>query len=169
MFPCSLSRYDNTRFLPTSEEIHWVSIVNSLVLVVLLLVALSIIMVRVVKNDFTKALREEEGMGADEETGWKLVANDAFRPPPFRSLFAALVGNGVQFLLLGLALLVFSSMGAFHHHKQGSMMSGALVLYCLTSVIGSFCGARLYRQLGGKDWVWNVVLVAVIYPGMSTM
>ena len=35
-------------------QVHWLSIINSFVLVVLLTVFLSIILVRVIKNDFTR-------------------------------------------------------------------------------------------------------------------
>ncbi len=31
-----------------------------------------------------------------EESGWKLVHGDVFRPPKFTKVFAALVGSGIQ-------------------------------------------------------------------------
>lgn len=43
-----------TRFLPVSLEIHWLSVINSLVLVVLLMAFLAIILLRIVKSDFTR-------------------------------------------------------------------------------------------------------------------
>ena len=62
-----MSRYTNASFVPTSFEIHWLSIINSFVLVLLLTAFLMIIMLRVLKNDFARymdlddeALEEEE-------------------------------------------------------------------------------------------------------------
>lgn len=62
-----MSRYTDSKFLPTSFEIHWLSIINSFVLVLLLTAFLMIIMLRVLKNDFARymdldddALEEEE-------------------------------------------------------------------------------------------------------------
>jgi hypothetical protein len=49
-----MSRYHDSRFLPGSFEIHWLSIINSLVLVLLLTAFLTIILMRVLKNDFTR-------------------------------------------------------------------------------------------------------------------
>ena len=61
------SRYTENRFLPSSFEIHWLSIINSFVLVLLLTAFLTIIMLRILKNDFSRymdlddeALEEEE-------------------------------------------------------------------------------------------------------------
>ena len=31
-----------------------------------------------------------------EETGWKLVHGDVFRPPRYKKLFVALIGAGIQ-------------------------------------------------------------------------
>lgn len=63
-----LSRYTGGRsFVPTNFEIHWLSIINSFVLVLLLTAFLTIIMLRVLRNDFSRymelndeALEEEE-------------------------------------------------------------------------------------------------------------
>ena len=49
-----MSRYAQYNFLPQSFEIHWLSIINSFVLVLLLTGFLSIILMRVLKNDFSK-------------------------------------------------------------------------------------------------------------------
>ena len=49
-----MSRYAQYAFLPQSFEIHWLSIINSFVLVLLLTGFLSIILMRVLKNDFLR-------------------------------------------------------------------------------------------------------------------
>ena len=62
-----MSRYADSRFLPGSFEIHWLSIINSFVLVLLLTAFLTIILMRVLKNDFSKYLElDEEGMEEEE-------------------------------------------------------------------------------------------------------
>jgi len=43
-----------------------------------------------------------------------------------------------------------------------------IVIYALTSFIGGFVGARLYRQLNGQNWVWNTVLNALVFPAPLT-
>ena len=92
-----MSRYAQYSFLPQSFEIHWLSIINSFVLVLLLTGFLSIILMRVLKNDFSRyATAEAEDEDDEEETGWKLVHGDVFRLPPAFSIFCAYVGSGAQ-------------------------------------------------------------------------
>ena len=47
-----MNRYAQYSFLPQSFEIHWLSIINSFVLVLLLTGFLSIILMRILKNDY---------------------------------------------------------------------------------------------------------------------
>ncbi len=76
-----MHRYAQYSFLPQSFEIHWLSIINSFVLVLLLTGFLSIILMRVLKNDFSRYARGDEEDEEEEETGWKLVHGDVFRLP----------------------------------------------------------------------------------------
>lgn len=165
--------YGTGAFLPSTLEIHWLSIINSLVLVMLLVTFLAIILLRVVKNDFTRYMRaddEEEaasGTGG-EETGWKLVHADVFRPPPSLSLFTAAVGAGVHLLLVTALLLTAAVTGAFSVVRRGAIVAACILLYLLTAGVGGFVTARLYKQLKGTAWVWNIILNLVLFPGPFT-
>lgn len=50
----------------------------------------------------------------NEETGWKLVHGDVFRPPAHRMLLAACVGTGIQLVMLGLCVILLTIMGTFY-------------------------------------------------------
>lgn len=75
-------RYSRYSFLPQHLEIHWFSIINSCVTVLLLTGFLATILMRVLKNDFVKYTREEDSAEEQEEMGWKYVHGDVFRFPP---------------------------------------------------------------------------------------
>jgi len=47
-----------------------------------------------------------------EESGWKLVHGDVFRPPRRLELLSALLGTGVQLALLALAVILITIAGA---------------------------------------------------------
>ena len=47
-----------------------------------------------------------------EESGWKLVHGDVFRPPPHLPVLCALVGTGVQLALLVLSTILITIAGA---------------------------------------------------------
>ena len=46
---------------------------------------------------YNRVLSDEEKSEDREESGWKLVHGDVFRPPtPYPMMFAVLVGTGIQ-------------------------------------------------------------------------
>lgn len=60
------------------------------------------IMIRTLRRDIAK-YNADEGMDeAIEETGWKLVHGDVFRPPRNSRLFAAVIGSGIQIFFMAL-------------------------------------------------------------------
>ncbi len=159
-----MSRYADSRFLPSSFEIHWLSIINSFVLVLLLTAFLTIILLRVLKNDFSRYMELDDETMDEEESGWKLIHGDVFRFPQYSTLFCAAVGTGNQlicttFCHLGLALTGFIST-----NRRGSIMAGVVVLYCLTSFVAGFSSVKLYRQMNGKLWVRCILLTALLFP-----
>jgi hypothetical protein len=164
-FENRMDEYAQTHFLPTSFEIHWLSIINSFVLVILLTAFLGIILMRVLKNDFTKYLRkdEENDMGL-EDSGWKLIHQDVFRPPSNVLLFSSLIGMGAQLFVMTFLLLSLALLGLFAPTKRGSVATASIILYALTSGVGGYVSARLYKQLGGTQWVWNTIVTALSFP-----
>jgi len=69
-----------TRFLPKSFEIHWLSIINSFVLVLLLTAFLTIIMMRVLKNDLSRYMEvDDEALDEEEVTKMYIAENSIFR------------------------------------------------------------------------------------------
>lgn len=55
-----MKRYADSTFLPSTFEIHWLSIINSFVLVMLLTAFLAIILMRILKKDFSKYMEVDE-------------------------------------------------------------------------------------------------------------
>lgn len=101
-------------------QIHWFSIINSLVVVFFLsgkifeillisfwpsskfLGILTMIMVRTLRRDIAKYNTDDNIEDTLEETGWKLVHGDVFRPPRHPRLFAAIIGSGIQIFFMAL-------------------------------------------------------------------
>lgn len=165
-YEARMAVYEESAFLPATLEIHWLSIVNSLVLVLLLTAFLAIILLRVIRNDFTRYMRADDDLAAtgEDESGWKLLHGDVFRAPAALSLFAAFVGAGVHLLVTTLLLLSLSLFGTFSLARRGSIVAACIILYVLTAFVGGYASARLYHQLKGSAWVWNVVLSLLVVP-----
>jgi hypothetical protein len=164
-----MNRYAQYSFLPQSFVIPWLSIINSFVLVLLLTGFLAIILMRVLKNDFSRYTRDVEAIEEDEEeTGWKLVHGDVFRLPANISAFCALVGTGAQLFSLVLFMLVLAIMNMFYPGNRGAMYTAAIVLYATTAGTAGYVSAHLYCRVSGSEssmWAWNLVLTATLFPG----
>ncbi len=67
------SRWD-TYLLMMDDQIHWFSIINSVMIVLFLSGMVAVIIIRVLRRDITNYNQLESGEDAQEETGWKLVS-----------------------------------------------------------------------------------------------
>eukprot|EP01114_Cavostelium_apophysatum_P016526 TRINITY_DN471_c0_g1_i1.p1 TRINITY_DN471_c0_g1~~TRINITY_DN471_c0_g1_i1.p1 ORF type:complete len:601 (+),score=153.15 TRINITY_DN471_c0_g1_i1:208-2010(+) len=150
-------------FFNKELEIHWLSIMNSFVLVLLLTGFLAIIIMRILKSDYNRYQRPTDGEEDEpEDYGWKLIHGDVFRFPPHKNLFTSFVGLGTQCVAILFGLLTLAVFGLFHPNSGDSIFTYGIILYALTSVIGGFVSARFYKQMGGENWVWNIVLCATL-------
>jgi transmembrane 9 superfamily member 2/4 len=75
-----------------NDKIHWFSIMNAVMVVLLLTVLIAVILLRTLRKDIAKYNDPASLEEANEESGWKLVHGDVFRPPTtFPLLFRYLV------------------------------------------------------------------------------
>mmetsp|Transcript_50499 Transcript_50499/g.98953 ORF Transcript_50499/g.98953 Transcript_50499/m.98953 type:complete len:572 (-) Transcript_50499:288-2003(-) len=154
-------------------EIHWLSIINSFVLVVLLVALLAVILVRILKKDFARYLDLSDLEDADDEDGfdeygWKLLHGDVFRAPFGDGIFAAAVGVGLQIFVLVVVILFCALLGTFYPGNRGALYSAVVVTYSLTSGVAGYTSAKLYKQFGGAHWLMNAILTAMLFFGPST-
>jgi hypothetical protein len=145
-------------------EIQWFSIINSCVLVVLLTGFLVFIMLKVLKKDYQRyaALEEEDDA---EEIGWKRLHADVFRFPHYKSLFASILGCGVQIVLIFLCMLTLAVVGVFYPHGRGTAYATVVVIYCFTAFIAGYTSGSMYRKLNGTVWVHNVLTTVTLVVG----
>eukprot|EP00438_Fugacium_kawagutii_P006649 Skav203824 [mRNA] locus=scaffold505:203741:207592:- [translate_table: standard] len=82
----------------SNMDIHWLAIINSFVLMLLILSLFLLIIIRVVRSDLSRYLQipDEELNAVEEETGWKLLHADVFRAPKHRLFFCSAIGAGAQ-------------------------------------------------------------------------
>ena len=151
------SRWDLYLYMG-DDQVHWFSILNSLVIVLLLSGIVAMIMMRTLRRDFNRyneqdkedlqaAPRGQNGAVAawthtvaarqppqeggcsppgrrrslaptltftptQEESGWKLVHADVFRPPSFPICLVASLGTGMQLLAMA-CIAIFCAMLGF--------------------------------------------------------
>ncbi|XP_063376342.1 transmembrane 9 superfamily member 4 [Cydia fagiglandana] len=147
-------------------QIHWFSIVNSIVVLFFLSGILTMIMVRTLRRDIARYNSDESIDDMMEETGWKLVHGDVFRPPPKRMLFAAVIGSGIQVFLMALITIFVAMLGMLSPASRGALMTAAIFLYVFMGLIAGYYSARLYSTMKGKQWKQAAFLTATLYPAI---
>ncbi|KAG9351354.1 hypothetical protein JZ751_022602 [Albula glossodonta] len=129
------SRWDYILVSMPHTNIQWFSIMNSLVIVLFLSGMVAMIMLRTLHKDISRynQLDQEE---AQEDSGWKQVHGDVFRPPRKGMLLAVFLGQGTQ---------IFTMMFI---------------------TLSGYVSARMYKTFGGEKWKTNVLLTALLCPGI---
>eukprot|EP00927_Polykrikos_kofoidii_P040435 TRINITY_DN3456_c0_g1_i1.p1 TRINITY_DN3456_c0_g1~~TRINITY_DN3456_c0_g1_i1.p1 ORF type:complete len:596 (-),score=66.48 TRINITY_DN3456_c0_g1_i1:203-1990(-) len=154
--------------MPTGHQnmdIHWLAIINSFVLMLLILSLFLLIIIRVVRSDLSRYLQipSEELNAVEEETGWKLLHADVFRAPKHRLFFCSAVGAGAQLFSMVVMIVLVGCIGVFY--QRGAVASASVVCYMVTSVVSGYVSASLYQKLGGEKWAWNIFVTAVMFVG----
>lgn len=155
------SRWD-PYLLMEDEDVHWFSIINSLIVVFFLSGMIALIMIRTLRRDIAKYNEEEADDG-----GWKLLHGDAFRPPPRAPLLCVCVGTGVQLAGMALVTICFAMLGFLSPANRGGLMTAALMLFAVMGLPGGFASARLHKALHGRGWALHALRTALLFPGIA--
>ncbi|KAF9685001.1 hypothetical protein SADUNF_Sadunf03G0008900 [Salix dunnii] len=153
------------------HQIHWFSIFNSFMMVIFLTGLVSMILMRTLRNDYAKYARDDDDLveslerDVSEETGWKLVHGDVFRPPRSLVLLSAVVGTGAQLVLLVLLVILMAIVGTLYVGR-GAIVTTFIICYALTSFIAGYVSGGMYSRHGGKNWIKSMILTACLFPFM---
>jgi len=148
------------------DDLHYFSIVNSLMIVLFLTGAISTIMIRTLRKDIAVYNEMDSLEEGAEETGWKLVHGDIFRPPQtMPMLLSVLVGTGCQIgTAFGLAMLS-AMLKLLNPVQKGQTLTALIILYVLCGSVAGYVSSRVYKYTDHKAWKMNVILTAVGLPG----
>ncbi|KAL7740422.1 hypothetical protein ACLKA6_013216 [Drosophila palustris] len=147
-------------------QIHWFSIINSLVVVFFLSGILTMIMIRTLRRDIARYNTDDNIEDTLEETGWKLVHGDVFRPPKNTRLFSAIIGSGIQIFFMAMITIFFAMLGMLSPSSRGALMSSGIFMYVFMGTIAGYYAARLYKTMKGREWKRAAFLTATLYPGI---
>eukprot|EP00466_Bigelowiella_natans_P018981 jgi/Bigna1/55590/estExt_Genewise1Plus.C_640042 len=160
-FSNRFDRYLDSGFF--EHKIHWFSVFNSVMMVVFLCGLVSLVLMRVLRNDYSRYSLDEEDMDmvlerlSGEEVGWKQIHQDVFSQPKFLELYASLIGTGYQLFVLTFWGILISVIGSLHT-MRGSIPSMLLICYALTCFISGYTGGSFYKRYGGACFITIIPL-----------
>ncbi|EFJ42043.1 hypothetical protein VOLCADRAFT_77298 [Volvox carteri f. nagariensis] len=168
------SRWDAYLRMP-GGKVHWFSIVNSLLVVLVMATIVAMILVRTIRRDLAKyesLMVDGTGPGdARDEAGWKLVAGDVFRAPANSAMLAVQVGTGVQILATSLVTLVLAALGFLSPAARGALLTAGMLFFVLLAGVAGFVAVYVWGLMERSFTSWQAVCarVAVYYPGINLL
>lgn len=160
------TRWDSYKALG-GENIHWLSILNSFVINIFLTTLIGCILKKTVGSDIRmyNELRTSEDI--QEDSGWKQLSRDVFRPPKHALFLSVLVGTGVQVASMCFLTLICACLGFMDQDKRGSIVTTILLFYILVGFFAGFYSARVYKMYNGPHWIRCALTTAFFYPGVN--
>jgi transmembrane 9 superfamily protein 3 len=137
-------------------------------MVVFLAGIVALILLRTLRKDYAKYSRDGDldDLDADlDESGWKQVHGDVFRPPAHLSLFCALVGTGAQLAAMVLVMILFATATNLYMGR-GAIIVSFLACYAATAVVGGYASGSLYAASEGTRWIRTMLWTASLFPAV---
>jgi transmembrane 9 superfamily protein 2/4 len=151
----------------TNEKIHWFSITNSVMIVLFLTAMIGMILLRTLRKDIAKYNDPSNVEEAKEESGWKLVHGDVFRPPTtLPMLFSVFVGTGLQLLTMCFSTLSFALLGLLSPANRGSLITAFIMLFVFMGSFAGYSSAVIYKMFRCTSWKTNTLMTAFFFPGV---
>ena len=154
-----------------SDKIHWLSVTNSLIIVFVLTTMIAAILVRNLRRDYDRysavSTSDEERNEDLEESGWKLVHADVFRPPSYPMMISVFCGTGAQLFGMGALTILFSVMGFLNPARRGSLLTALVFVYVLMGSVAGYVTARMYKTFKGKNWQRATFVTAFGFPSVA--
>jgi len=126
----------------------------------------AMIMIRTLWRDIAKYNQLDDQEEAAEESGWKLVHGDVFRPPEHASLLATYVGVGVQLFGMLVITTLFALFGFLSPANRGGLMTAMVLMFVFMGVLAGYSAARLYKSFRGEQWKEMTTRTALMFPGI---
>mmetsp|Transcript_2025 Transcript_2025/g.2484 ORF Transcript_2025/g.2484 Transcript_2025/m.2484 type:complete len:719 (+) Transcript_2025:55-2211(+) len=150
-----------------ADDVHFFAIINSLMIVLLLTGAIGTIMIRTLRKDIAGYNEMQTLEESQEETGWKLVHGDVFRPPQNSSmLLSVAVGTGAQIGMAFLITMLCAIVGLLNPMKKGQTLTAIIILYVLCGSVAGYVSARLAKFCDTKAWKEHTFFTATALPGV---
>ncbi|XP_004288948.1 PREDICTED: transmembrane 9 superfamily member 4-like [Fragaria vesca subsp. vesca] len=143
------------------DPMHWSSMVNSLIIVLFLSGVVAMVVMRTLYKDITNYNQLETQV---EETGWKLIHGDVFRPPANANILCVFVANGVQVFGTVLFTIAPALLGFLSPSNKGGLITAMVLLWMFMGLFGGYSSARLYKMFKGTQWKKIAFKTAFMFP-----
>ncbi|CAK9436364.1 uncharacterized protein LODBEIA_P09220 [Lodderomyces beijingensis] len=136
-----------------SKKIHWISLVNSLVLIFLVSAVVMVVFIQIMKKDFHKLAPSFSTPNESSNLSiWNSLAHDVSKTPASPLLLTTLVSGGIQSLIAVIGVITLHSLdsirrNSFVNNHQSALFSFSIFCFSLSGLASSFIGINIYKCL----------------------
>ncbi|KAI5955452.1 hypothetical protein KGF57_003584 [Candida theae] len=175
----------------SSSKIHWISFVNSTVLIFLASLIVMIVMIQVLKKDIRQQAPKlplsdsaiaagEVGAASDHVSttggGWKNLANEVNAIPNAELLLTTLVSGGVQTLIAIVGVIAITSLNSikskhyFFNNHQGAIFSFGIFCFMGSGLVSSSLGLILHKmfrkETNMRYDIWQTLILSLMFSAV---
>ncbi|KAJ6236719.1 transmembrane 9 superfamily member [Anaeramoeba flamelloides] len=164
-------KYLNNDFF--HHKIHWFSLVNSFVMVLIIVVIVFIILSNILKKDYAKFTQDmydyenifENGFDTEfiDETGWKQLSGEIHRIPSQLTFLASLFGIGIQNLVIIILFIIINLIGQFYQHR-GSSANIIIGVFIVSSPVSGYISSAYYAYNRATEWKKTLAITILFQP-----
>ena len=166
--------YLNLEDADTNGEVaHWISISNSIMMVIMLSISVALILLKKVFSKITIYTADRLQMKNHWiATSLKYVlmgdhiSRDVFRAPPHPLLLAVLCGTGLQIASMTLLTMIFAMLGIFNPDERESLAMILMSLYVIMGYIAGYFTGRIYKGFSGTNWRKAAAALSFGFPSL---
>ncbi|KAI3496040.1 hypothetical protein L1887_38390 [Cichorium endivia] len=159
----------NTYMKIEGANVHWFSIVNSLIVITFFAGIILVIFLKRVKRDFTHH-EDTQSQLNEKYSNSKLVVPDILRAPSNPAMFCVMVGNGVQIIGTAVITIAFSALGFTSPASRSALVTGMLISYMFLGILAGYIAVRMWRTFFSGEhngWISISWKVACFFPGIA--
>ncbi|CAI5755691.1 unnamed protein product [Candida verbasci] len=124
-------------------HIHWISFINSLILIALGSLIVSIVLIKVLKKDIKSPATLPINK---EEPSWKNLINEGNSSPPGVLYLTILVSGGIQVLITAIGIVTLLTLP---YHQSAFALS--IICFILSGLISSYIGMVLHKVFNNDN------------------
>ncbi|KAK6463139.1 hypothetical protein DFJ63DRAFT_285760 [Scheffersomyces coipomensis] len=161
-----------------NHHIHWLSFTNSIVLLFLLTLIVTVVLLRTLKRDLSSLSPNGTGSspasssptlpltntnGQDDSAPWKGLISDVFKCPSFILPLTTLVAAGIQVIVVLIGVIFIFVLNSklfipglknsttFFNNHEGALISISIFIFIISGFVSSYIGIILYKFLNNDN------------------
>lgn len=155
-------------------KIHWLSLMNSIILVSFLSAIVGAVIIRTLNKDIQSYNQSIDNLISEIESdkhdtslnsGWKLLINDVFKSPERPLLICQLFASGVQVFFTIIGVLFISTCGILGPNFRNSVLSCSLFFFIIGGFAAGYTGVRFYKNFTNQSHLKNSIKYSILFGG----